>query len=421
MLDIQFISDNAQKLKQATKNKGLNPDIIDKVLDVDKTRKELILQVESLRAEKNKLTKEDRDKGRKIKEELKDIQPQLRKVEADFKALMLQVPNMPDKDVPVGKDESANKLVRTWGKKTKFDFKPKDHIHLGQSLDLIDFKRGVKVAGFRSYFLKNQAVLLQFALMQYALKKLIDKGFTPFIPPMIVNQRALINTGHFPWGKDDIYKTHNDKQEKDVRYLAGTAEVPLVSYHQDEILNAKDLPLLYAGFSPCYRREVGSYGKDTKGLYRLHEFFKIEQVVICKNNLKEGKQWLEKLTLFAEEILQDLNLAYRVMLMSTADMGEPQVKKYDIETWMPSRNAYGETHSDSFMADFQARRANIKYRTKENKVEYAYTINNTAIASPRILIAILENYQQKDGSIKIPAVLQPYINQKTIKPHDKKA
>jgi len=420
MLDIQFISDNAQKLKQATKNKGLNPDIIDKVLDVAQTRRQLILQVESLRAAKNKLTKEDRDKGRQIKEKLKDIQPQLRKVEADFKDLMLQVPNLPDKDVPVGKDESANKIVRTWGEKTKFDFKPKDHIQLGESLDLIDFKRGVKVVGFRGYFLKNQAVLLQFALMQYALNKLIAKGFTPFIPPVIVNQRALINTGHFPWGQDDIYKTHNDKQEKDIRYLAGTAEVPLTSYHQDEILNVKDLPLLYAGFSPCYRKEIGSYGKDTKGLYRIHEFFKIEQVVICKNDLKEGKQWLEKLSLFAEEILQDLNLPYRVMLMSTADMGEPQVKKYDIETWMPSRNAYGETHSDSFMADFQARRANIKYRTSDGKVKYAYTLNNTAIASPRILIAILENYQQKDGSVKIPQVLQLYINQKIIKSHDKK-
>jgi seryl-tRNA synthetase len=262
--------------------------------------------------------------------------------------------------------------------------------------------------------LKNEAVLMQLALMHFALNKLIEKGFTPMIPPIIVKERALINTGHFPWGKVDIYKTFDDEKETDVRYLSGTAEVPLVSYHQDEVLTEKELPKLYAGFSPCYRREIGSYGKDTKGIYRIHEFFKIEQVVICKNDDQEVLSWHEKLLNYAEEILQDLKLPYRVMLMSTGDMGEPQKKKYDIETYMPSRNTFGETMSNSIMGDFQARRANIRYKNSQGKPEYCQLLNNTALASPRILIALWENYQQKDGSVKIPTVLQPYMNNQKV-------
>ena len=234
------------------------------------------------------------------------------------------------------------------------------------------------------------------------------------IPPMIVKREALINTGHFPWGEMDIYKTFDDEAEEDVRYLSGTAEVPLVSFHADEVLNEKDLPLLYAGFSPNYRREIGSYGKDTRGIYRVHEIMKIEQVVICKNDMKESLEWLEKLAGYAEEMLKELELPYRVMMMCTGDMGEPQIKKYDIETFMPSRKNYGETMSDSVMGEFQSRRANIRYKTKKNEVKFVHMLNNTALASPRILIAIMENYQQKNGSIKVPKVLQKYVGKKVI-------
>lgn len=414
MLDIQFIRDNFKAVKKAAKDKGLNPEAVDKVIEIDKKRRELLQQVEALRAEKNKLGREDVDKGRELKKKLKDIEPELKKVEVSFQEMMLVIPSVPAKEVPVGKDESDNKLVRTWGKKPKFDFKPKDHIELGETLDLLDLKRGVKVAGFRGYFLKNELALMQLGIMQYALSKLVEKGFTPMIPPMIVKREALINTGHFPWGELDIYKTFDDEAETDVRFLSGTAEVPLVSYHAGETLNEKDLPLLYAGFSSNYRREIGSYGKDTKGVYRVHEIMKIEQVVICKNDMKESLEWLEKLAGYAEEMLKELKLPYRVMMMCTGDMGEPQIKKYDIETWMPSRKSYGETMSDSVMGEFQSRRAGIRYKTKKGKVKFVHMLNNTALASPRILIAIMENYQTKDGSIRVPEVLQKYVGKKVI-------
>ena len=414
MLDIQFIRDNHKKIKKAAKDKGLNPKAVDKVIELDKKRRELLGKVEALRAERNKLGREDVDKGRELKKRLKDIEPELKKVEANYREMMLMVPSVPANEVPVGKDESDNKLVRTWGKKPKFDFKPKDHIELGEALDLLDLKRGVKVAGFRGYFLKNELALMQMGIMMYALNKLVEKGFTPMIPPMIVKKEALVNTGHFPWGELDIYKTFDDEAEQDVRYLSGTAEVPLVSYHAGEVLNEKDLPLLYAGFSPNYRREIGSYGKDTKGIYRVHEIMKIEQVVLCKNDEKESLEWLEKLSGFAEEMLKELKLPYRVMMMCTGDMGEPQIKKYDIETFMPSRKNYGETMSDSFMGEFQSRRAKIRYKTKKGEVKFVHMLNNTALASPRILIAIMENYQTKDGSIKVPKVLQKYLGKKVI-------
>jgi len=414
MLDIVFIRENPDKVKKSAKDKGLNPEVVDRVLALDKQRRELLLKVEELRAARNKITKDNIEEGKEIKKKLKDLEPQLKKVEISFKEMMLQVPNVADKDVPVGNDEKDNKLVRKWGELPKFDFKIKDHIELGKSLDLIDFERGVKVSGFRGYFLKNEATLMQFGLMQYALEKMIKNGFQPMITPAIVKKEALVNTGHFPWGKVDIYKTFDDEAEKDTRYLIGTAEVPIVSYHAGETLNEKDLPILYAGFSPGYRREIGSYGKDTKGIYRVHEIMKIEQVVICKNDMKESEKWLEKLAGYSEEMLKELKLPYRVMMMCTGDMGEPQIKKYDIETWMPSRKAYGETMSDSIMGDFQSRRANIKYRTKDG-TKFVHMLNNTAIASPRILISIMENYQQKDGSIKVPEVLQKYVGKKVIK------
>jgi len=422
MLDIQFIRDNKDIIKQATTNKGV-PDKVDELLAVDEKRRALIKQTEDIRKQRNDLMKgvfgkpsqEVIDQGKALKDQLAALEPQLKEIEIQFNELMLQIPNVPDKDVPIGKDSSANVEISKWGQPTQFDFQAKDHIQLGLNLGILDLDRGVKVAGFRGYYLKGNGALLHLAILQYALKKLIEKGFTPMIPPTVLLERPFYNTAHFPWGKVDVYKTYDDEEQKSERFLAGTAEVPLVSYHMDETLTEKDLPKLYAGYSQCFRREIGSYGKDTKGIYRIHEFAKVEQVVLCQNNWEESQKWHENLRQYSEEMLQELGLPYRVMLMCTGDMGEPQVKKYDLETWMPGRNEYGETMSCSMMGDFQSRRANVKYQAKDGQTKYVHMLNNTAIASPRILIAVLENFQQTDGSILIPKVLQEYLGKEIIK------
>lgn len=421
MLDLNFIRENPEAVKKAARDKGIDPKPVDQVLALDKIRRGLLQKIETLRAKRNQLTRSDLVKGKKIKLELKKLEPGLKEVEAKLNETLLWLPGVASADTPVGKDESANKLIRTWGKPPKFDFTPKGHIELGESLDLLDLERGAKVAGFRGYFLKNEAAMMQIGLMHYTLEMLIKKGFTPIATPVIVKKQAMINTGHFPWGEVDVYKTFDDEKESDTRYLIGTAEVPLVSYHGGEVFNEKDLPICYAGFSTGYRREIGSYGKDVKGIFRVHEIMKIEQVVICKNDLNESLEWLEKLAANAEDILQGLNLPYRVMQLCTGEMGQPQYKKYDIETWMPSRNGYGETMSDSVMLDFQSRRAKIRYRTRAGELKYVHMLNNTALASPRILIAIWENYQQADGSIAVPEVLQKYVGKKVIKKYVAKA
>lgn len=415
MLDINYIKQNIQKVKDAVKNKNREVDI-DQVLLFDKLRREIIQKSQKLRAERNEIsikhmqTKENIERGKNIKNELKNVEAELKKVEEEFNKLMLSVPNVPFEDVPVGKDESANIELKKWGKRTNFDFVPKDHVELGNSLDIFDLEKGSKISGFRGYFLKNQGAILHMALMFYTLKKLTEKGFIPLIAPTVVKSFTLFGSGHFPWGsKQDVYSLNDEDT-----YLAGTAEIPITAYHSGEILQEKDLPKKYVGFSPCFRREAGAYGKDTRGLYRVHEFWKIEQVVIGKNDFDEAIKIHEELQHNAEEILQELNLPYRQLLMCTGEMGEPQHKKYDIETWMPSRNAYGETHSNSIMGDFQARRLNMKYKAHDGKTRFCFTYNNTAIASPRILIAIIENYQQKNGTIKVPEVLIPLTGFKII-------
>lgn len=423
MLDINFIRNNPKTVEKACKNKGLNPDVVGNLLEVDKKRRELMGAIQALQAQRNilnkKLKQERTEKllvqAGELKQQLQNLEPQLNTTEVEFVELMLQVPNVPLGDVPIGKDESGNKQIKTWGKKQKFNFKPKDHIKLGTSLDILDLKRGSKVAGFRGYYLKNDGVVMQNVLMQFALKKFIDKGFTPVIPPIINKRMAFINSGHFPWGESEAYRLAEDETDpKNDYFLAGTAEVPLVSMYAGETLNEKDLPIKMVGYSPCYRREIGNYGKDTKGFYRVHEFTKIEQVVICKNDLQESKKWHEKMLVFSEEILQDLGLHYRVLLMCTGDMGEPQAKKYDLEVWIPGRNDYGEIGSDSIMTDFQSRRANIRYKTKKGEIKFVHLLNNTALPSARALIAIWETYQQKDGSIKVPKVLLPYMGKNVI-------
>lgn len=418
MLDIKFIRENIDLVREAAKNKNRKVDL-EKLLTLDDQRRKLIHDIEIQREQRNQLasemkkggkpTDEQREKGRKLKETVVGLEKQLAELEKQFMDLMLLVPNVPDKSVPVGPDASFNKEIKKWGEVPEFSFKPLDHIGLVQKLDLVDFDRGVKIGGFRTYFLKNEAALLEMAILSYTYQKLVKKGYIPIIAPALVKKFTLIGSGHFPWGGEDVYHL-----EKDDLYLSATAEIPVTAYFSSEVLNEKDLPKKFVAFSPCFRREAGSYGKDTRGLYRLHQFNKIEQVIITTNDSQNSFKLHDELLHNAEEVLQDLNLPYRVVLMSTGEMGEPQIKKYDIETWMPSRNSYGETMSDSFMGEFQARRLNIRYRSKNNVVQYAHTLNNTAVASPRILIAILENYQQADGSVIVPEVLRGFVGKDRI-------
>jgi len=418
MLDINFIRQNKEKLLKAAKNKNREVDL-DKIIDLDEKRRKLIAQSQTLREQRNKIAKEKPsketiDQGKKIKLKLQEIEKELKTIEQELNFLLSFVPNIPLEEVPVGKDASFNKVVKTWGEIPKFDFKVKSHIELGTDLDIIDFERGAKVSGFRGYFLKNEAAILHLAILFYVFQKLVKKGYTPLIAPTIVKGFTLFGCGQFPWGKQDTYKLNDDDA-----YLAGTAEQPVTSYFSGEILKEEELPKKFVALSACFRKEAGAYGKDTRGLYRLHEFWKVEQVIIAKNNLEEAKKLHEELQKNSEEILEELKLPYRRVILSTGEMGEPQIFKYDTEVWMPYRDAYGEVMSNSIMGDFQSRRLNIKYRKKDGMKEYCFTLNNTAIASPRILIAILENYQQKDGSIIIPKVLQLLTGFKEIKKKNK--
>ena len=414
MLDINFIRQNKEKVLQAAKNKNREINL-DKILDLDEKRRTLIAQSQALREQRNKLskekpTKETIEEGKKIKLQLQEIEKELKAIEQELNFLLSFVPNIPLSQVPVGKDASFNKVVKTWGEIPQFDFTVKSHIEIGKELDIIDFERGAKVSGFRGYFLKNEGAVLHLAILFYVFQKLVKKGYTPLIAPAIVKGFTLFGCGQFPWGEQDTYKLNDDDA-----YLAGTAEQPVTSYFSGEILKEEELPKKFVAISSCFRKEAGAYGKDTRGLYRLHEFWKVEQVIIAKNDLDEAKKLHEELQKNSEEILEELELPYRRVILSTGEIGEPQIFKYDTEVWMPYRNAYGEVMSNSIMGDFQARRLNIKYRKKDGTKEYCFTLNNTAIASPRILIAILENYQQKDGTIKIPKVLQPLTGFEEIK------
>jgi seryl-tRNA synthetase len=428
MLDIKFIRENVEKVKLAAKNKNRIVDV-DRLLELDEKRRKLIGEIEEKRAKRNVNSKfenqnskqisnsksqfqnieEMKNIGRMLKDEIAKLDTELNAISKEFDELMLKVPNVPDESVPIGKDSSGNVELRKWGTIPKLTFTPLDHITLAKKHDLVDFERGTKVGGFRAYFLKNEAAMLEMAVLTYTFQKLVRKGYTPLIAPSLTKDFTFTGAAQFPWGKDEVYHL-----EKDGIYLSGTAEVPVTSYFSGETLIEKDLPKKFVAFSPCFRREAGSYGKDTKGLYRVHQFNKIEQVIISDNNYQNSLKLHDELLANAEEVLQDLKLPYRVMLMCTGDMGEPQVKKYDIETWMPCREAYGETMSDSFMGDFQTRRLNIRFKAKDGKTYFTHSLNNTAVASPRILIAILENYQQKDGSILIPEVLRPFLGKEKI-------
>lgn len=431
MLDIKFIRENAELVKKAVKDKGVDVNI-DNILKLDEQRRKYKTELQGYNEEKNQASKKipkmsPADKKKKIAElkkvdEKSDaVKEKLNKAQAEYDEMMFLVPNIPSQNTPVGIDDKANKEIETWGKKPEFKFPMKNHIELGTSLGLLDLERGVKVSGFRGYYLKNEGALMHLALLWYALEKLTKKGFTPMITPTLVRDFVLQGSGHFPFGKEEIYKIGNphrleeqDNEKADL-YLAGTSEPSLLAYYSGEVLDEKDLPIKFCGFSPCYRSEVGSYGKDLKGIYRIHEFLKIEQVVFCKADMAESEKIFTELENISKEFLKDLELPYRVVINSTGDHGAGKYEMHDIETWMPSRNGYGETHSNSALTDWQARRLNIRYRDRSGKVKYVYTLNNTAVASPRILIAIWENYQQKDGSIKVPKVLQKFVGKKEIK------
>jgi seryl-tRNA synthetase len=414
MLDIVFIREFPDVVKAGARKKRIQVDI-DRLLEVDRQRRVLITEIEQLRAERNRKSKlvsslptSEREailaETRRLTEQLRVNESALTPLEAEFEQLMLQVPNVPAADVPEGLSDAENVEIRRWGQLPSFSFTPRDHVELGETLDLIDVKRADRIAGTRTYYLKNEAVLLELAVLRFTLDHMMRRGFIPMLVPHLVKDEAMIGTAYFPGGEEQAYRV-----EKDAMNLIGTAEVPLTAYHYDEILSEAELPKRYVGMSACYRREAGTYGRDTRGLYRIHQFHKVEQVIICTADEQVSIAEHEDIVRHAEEILQALQLPYRVVNVCGGDLGMPQVKKYDIESWMPSRGGYGETHSASRFHDFQARRLKLRYRDRQGRVRYAHTLNNTVIASPRILIPILEIYQQKDGSISVPEVLRPYM------------
>ncbi len=416
MLDPKRIRRDPETVRAGARKKRLPMDAeIDRFLELDESRRKIVHERDELKAEQNRVGKKiaglsGEDKAR-VGKEMKEISSRRKaldvrvtEVEREIDEILLKVPNLPAPEVPEGKDETDNVEIKRWGEVPRFDFEPRDHLELGEELDIIDMTRAAKLSGSRMYLLKNDAVLLELAVLQFTLNLLIKKGFSPMLVPTLVRREALVGTAYFPGGEDQAYKCAQDDL-----YLIGTSEVPVTSYHSGETLSEADLPILYAGYSTCYRREAGAAGRDTRGLYRIHQFSKVEQVVVCRNDEEESKRQHQFILQNAEEVVQALELPYRVVNVCGGDLGGPQIQKFDIETWMPSRDSYGETHSASRFYDYQARRLNLRYRDEAGKPHYCHTLNNTAIASPRILIAILENYQQSDGRIRIPEVLRGYL------------
>jgi len=428
MLDIKFIRENKEKIKTAAKNKNINLDL-DKLLELDGERRGLKSKIDEIRAARNRLAAELKKgkpsdeqiaQGRKYKEQIAELELKLNEINEQYLELMAKVSNIPSDDTPIGRDENDNVEIYKWGEPTKFKFKPKSHIELAEELDLIDFKRGAKVGGYRGYYLKNEAVPLVMGFLTYAMEKLIKKGFTPVMPPTLVKEFALFGSGYFAGKKynpevDEIYKIANDEKladgtlKKEDRFLIGTAEPALLAYYTDEILDIKNLPIKLVGFSQCYRSEIGSYGKDTKGIYRVHEFMKIEQAIICPADIELSDKLHQEMIELSKELHKDLGLPFRQIQICTGDMGAGKYKMFDLEAWIPSRSGYGETGSASNFLDWQSRRLNVKYKDKNGDKKFVYMLNNTALPTPRILIAILENYQQADGSVEIPKVLRKYM------------
>lgn len=406
MINIQLIRDNPEKVKDGVKKKQFDPSIVNKVLELDKKRLDLLQKVEELRHNRNaiskKHTEENVAQGKKIKEELFNLEPQLKEAENQLDELLQQIPNLPLSNVPIGKSEKDNVVLRQRGQVSESNFTPKDHIELGKELDIIDFERGSKVSGSGFYYLKNDGALLELALVQYGMKFLLDQGFTPFITPDLARERYYLGTGYLPRGPEAQTFTITNS---DLGLIA-TAEVTLAGYHTDEILAEKDLPKKYVGYSHCFRQEAGSYGKYSKGLYRVHQFTKVEMFAYTKP--EDSEQMHQQLLALEEEFWQSLEIPYQVVEMCTGDLGAQAARKFDLEAWMPGRGDWGEVTSTSNTTDYQARQLSIKYR-KGTDTEYVHTLNGTLVATSRAIIAILENNQQKDGSVIIPKALHSYM------------
>lgn len=409
MLDINLIRQNPELVKKGIAAKNFDSKLVDDFLALDEEWRKLTKEIDDLRAEQNKLSDERKvQEATKIKNKIQSAEKGFKNIEKNREGVLWQLPNLPSEDTPIGRDESENKMLRQWGEPKKFDFKPKDHLELGKSLNLIDFEIGAKVSGSNFYYLKNQAALLELALINYAFDILTKEKFIPIITPDLARQKFYTGTGYLPQGPEaQTYEIKNS----DLGLIA-TSEITLAGIHSDEILDEKDLPKKYAGFSHCFRLEAGAYGKYSKGLYRIHQFSKVEMYVYCLP--EESEKMHQYLLSLEEKIFQGLAIPYRVVEMCRGDLGAQAAKKYDLEAWMPGRGDWGEITSASNTTDYQARRLGIRFRRKDGGVEFIYTLNGTAIAISRTLIAILENYQQKDGSVLVPKVLQKYLNLEKI-------
>ncbi len=417
MLDIKFIRENKDIVKSGAIKKRVEVDI-DALIALDDTRLGILKEVEELRGEVNKVSNEisrDLDGSAKmqlieemrvVKEEIKNKEEKLKEVTEEWQKLMLQVPNVPDMSVPDGASDAENQEIKVWGEQTNFPFEPKDHIEIMTALKMADFDRGTKVHGFRGYYLTGEGARLCFAIWNYAMEFWANKGFMPVIPPILDRKENFLGTGFLPQGEEDLYKT------QDGEYLAGTAEVPIMGLHSGEILDLASLPIKYLGFSPCYRREAGSHGKDVKGLIRVHEFYKLEQVVLCEANHETSVKFHDEINRNTEEFIESLGIPYHTVVNCGGDLGLGQVKKYDIELWVPKEGKYREISSASYFHDFQTRRLQTRYRDLDGKMNFVHSLNCTAIATPRILVSLVENFQTADGSIKIPEVLRPYMGGK---------
>ena len=419
MLGLDYIRDNLGAVEKAIRDKGVNLDLDAVVLAAAQVRG-LKTKIEQLRAERNAISAsfksappEDRAAlGAKAKEagaKASELEKELAEHEAALQSLLLRVPNIPYDGAPVGPDESFNTVVRKEGEPPKIDFEPLDHVALIEKNDWADLSRVTQVSGSRTYCLKGALALLETKLMGWALEKIADAGFTPITVPAIARTQAFLNQGQFPGHEEETYQLPNDDL-----WLAGTAEVVLTSLHAGEILEGDKLPILYAGFSPCFRREAGSAGKDVRGLLRVHQFVKVEQYVICEADDAQSAEWHARLLALAESLLADLEIPYQVIETSTGDMGLGKYRMNDIESWVPSLGKYRETHSCSTLHDWQARRANIRYRDGQGKVRFAHTLNNTALASPRILVPLLENHQTPDGRVRLPKAMQQLMGREFL-------
>lgn len=418
MLDINFIREHKDLVKDGAEKKHIEVDL-DRLLTLDDERKELRGKIDDRKAEQNRMSNTiSRAEGaerqklieqmRHVKDGMAELEERYAEVMKEWQALMLTVPNIPDMSVPMGESDADNQEVKTWGTIPTFSFTPKDHIDLMTGNGMADFERGAKVAGFRGYFLKGDGVLLSHAISSLALKHFGGKGFTPMIVPSLVRRETFLGTGYLPQGEEDLYKT------QDGEYLAGTGEVATMGYYMNEVLELGALPQKFLAYSPCFRREAGSHSKDTKGLIRVHEFFKWEQVVLCEASHALSVELHEELTRNSEEFLELLQMPYHTVVNCGGDLGLGQVKKYDIEAWMPSQNTYRETHSSSYFHDFQTRRLNIRYRDTEGKMKFAHSLNNTAVAMPRLLTMLVELNQREDGTITVPEALVPYVGKEIL-------